>query len=116
MSAQRRRAIAIQLTQLERQLRQLAWWSEQPPTPEALSSQAPFCLDTLSFEAWLQWVFIERMEQLLVEGKPLPQRSAMRAMGEQAWEGRASGDLLQVLAALDELLTQAQPPAALDDL
>ncbi|MCL7461995.1 YqcC family protein [Pseudomonas sp. NW5] len=98
--------IADGLLALEQQLRQLGWWSEAPPAPERLASTAPFCVDTLLFEEWLQWVFIVRMRSLLERGGPLPSSSAMQAMGEQAWAPRGApvAGLLAALERLDHLI------------
>ena len=43
-------ALADQLLLIERELRVLGVWASSPPAPEALASQEPFCVDTLSFE------------------------------------------------------------------
>ena len=64
--------LAEQLLLIERELRLQNWWSEQPPMSEALASQQPFCVDTLAFEQWLQWIFLPRMKQLLESAAALP--------------------------------------------
>ena len=63
-------ALAEHLLLIERELRVLGWWQEQAPSAEALASQEPFCVDTLTFEQWLQWIFLPRMKQLLEAGAP----------------------------------------------
>ena len=64
--------LADQLLLIERELRRLGWWAETAPSAEALASVEPFCVDTLSFDQWLQFVLIPRMEQLVVQQAPLP--------------------------------------------
>jgi uncharacterized protein YqcC (DUF446 family) len=53
------------LEELECQLKATGLWSQQTPPSEALMSSAPFCIDTLRLEQWLQFVFLPRMRQLM---------------------------------------------------
>lgn len=101
--------VADQLLLIERELRQLGWWQSEAPSAEALASQAPFCVDTLAFEQWLQWIFLPRMKVLLESASPLPKTSGIREMAEMAYREqphRARG-LLELLGEFDRLLTRA---------
>ncbi|MBS7325634.1 MAG: YqcC family protein [Thiopseudomonas sp.] len=73
------------LLEVEAELRRLGWWSEQAPHAAALASREPFCLDTLRFEQWLQWVFLPRMHALIRESGDLPQHSAITEMAEVSY-------------------------------
>ena len=44
------------LTAIEEELKALAWWSDTPPSDEALASPLPFGVDTLSLPEWLQFI------------------------------------------------------------
>lgn len=94
-------ALADQLLQVERELRMLGLWAAEPPSAEALASQQPFCVDTLDFEAWLQWIFLPRMKQLLDAGGPLPTASGIRPMAEECFSGRET-EMRALLAALED--------------
>lgn len=97
--------LADHLLEIERELRLAALWSAQPPAADALASDQPFCIDTLAFEQWLQWVLLPRMKVLLEEARPLPRSSGVTEMAEMAWAGRADLDaLMRVLRAFDRLL------------
>ncbi|WP_263144625.1 YqcC family protein [Pseudomonas sp. RIT-PI-AD] len=99
-------AVADQLLSIERELRMQGWWSERSPSQEALSSQAPFCVDTLAFEEWLQWIFLPRMKLILEEGAELPRASGIRPMAEVAYRERATQarGLLTALGVFDRLI------------
>lgn len=103
-------AVADQLLLIERELRQLGMWSVKPPSAEALASQQPFCVDTLDFEAWLQWVFLPRMKRLLEMAGPLPTASGIRPMAEERYKGREAevGALLTALGTFDSLIGSAR--------
>lgn len=99
--------LADQLLLIERELRLLGWWEELPPAPEQLASQEPFCVDTLDFHQWLQWIFLVRMKGILEQGLPLPSASGILAMAEMAWQARPeTAALRQQLEAFDALITQ----------
>lgn len=103
-------AVADQLLLIERELRLLGWWASESPSAEALSSQQPFCVDTLDFEAWLQWIFLPRMKQLLESAGPLPTASGIREMAEVSWQGREAqaAVLLAALGEFDWLIRSAR--------
>lgn len=82
-------------------------WSVTQPSVEALQSRAPFCVDTMAFETWLQFVFLPRMHALVDGRLPLPSTMQIAPMAEVAFEGRNVSSLLQVLTALDTLLNQS---------
>jgi len=98
--------IADQLLLIERELRSLGWWAEVSPSDDALASQAPFCVDTLAFEQWLQWIFLPRMKIILENDLELPHASGIRAMAEEAYRERLTeaGRLLDALEAFDRLI------------
>lgn len=94
---------------IEHELHVLGWWSVEPPSAEALSSQQPFCVDTLAFEEWLQWIFLPRMKHIIEQGQPLPAMSGILQMGEMVFVGRSeqAGGLLQLLGAFDRLIADS---------
>lgn len=101
--------IAEQLLLIERELRALGWWDTTPPSEQALSSQEPFCVDSLEFEQWLQWIFLPRMKVILERDLPLPNASGIVEMAEMVYSGRQNeARLLQKhLARFDQLIVNA---------
>lgn len=101
--------VADCLLVIEMEMRRLELWSEQWPGDDALASSQPFCVDTLSFDQWLQFVFIERMKVLVEGGHPLPTVSGIAPMAEEYFRGRAAGGqtLVRHLAEMDRLLGEA---------
>lgn len=99
--------VADCLLQVEIELRQLGVWEAAPPSPEALQSTQPFCIDTLEFTQWLQFVFVERMKVIIENDHPLPAVSGIAPMAEEHFRGRPeSGDgLVRALEDIDRLLS-----------
>lgn len=103
----RHTAIAATLIDLEAQLRQLGQWDSVPPPAEALASQQPFCVDTLTLPQWLQFIFLPTLYRMLEEGEPLPERCGIAPMAQEYFRdsGLACNELIACLVEVDELLS-----------
>lgn len=101
--------VAEQLLLIERELRVLGWWDAQAPDVQALSSQEPFCVDTLAFEQWLQWIFLPRMKHVVEAGMALPSACGIQPMAEQVYGGQAEKArvLIKLLGEFDQLIVGA---------
>ncbi|REL32384.1 YqcC family protein [Thalassotalea euphylliae] len=95
------------LYQLEQEMRHLKLWSIVKPRVEKLMSAAPFCVDTLRFEQWLQYIFLPQMYQLIKNKQPLPTQIALCPMAEVAFVGLSdkAADLINIIGDIDELLS-----------
>ena len=102
-------ALVDQLLLVERELRLLGWWSRVPPSAEALASRQPFCVDTLQFHEWLQWIFLPRMKQIVERGEALPAVSGIREMAEVCYrQSRPEvARLLDALGEFDRLISES---------
>jgi uncharacterized protein YqcC (DUF446 family) len=78
-----RHLLSTLLTELENELKATNLWQFNRPSDHALESRMPFAIDTLSFPEWLQFIFIEKMTQLLQSGQPLPREMAITAMATE---------------------------------
>jgi|AntRauTorckE5430_2_1112549.scaffolds.fasta_scaffold00016_12 uncharacterized protein YqcC (DUF446 family) len=98
--------VADRLLAVEIQLRQMNCWHSEPLAAEKYLSQEPFCLDTMTFEQWLQFVLLARLKQLIEDHQPLPTVSGVAPMAEEHYRGDSGPGpaLIRELAALDELL------------
>lgn len=99
--------VAELLIDVEASLRQMNLWQEEPPSAEALASTQPFCIDTLGFDQWLQFIFLPTMYQLIESGQPLPTECAIAPMAEEYFRGSElpSQSLENALSAIDRLLS-----------
>lgn len=103
-------SIADHLLLIEQELRLLGWWEERAPSAEALASVEPFAVDTLSFEQWLQWIFLQRMKIILENDLPLPNASGILEMAEMVYVDRVqeSTQLRRLLSEFDELIRSSR--------
>ena len=107
MSATSLALIADQLLLVERALRVQGWWEASAPSAQALASEQPFCVDTLDFSQWLQWIFLPRMKAIIETGADLPAVSGILPMAEQVYgaDRREAAALLKALGDFDRLIT-----------
>ena len=96
---------------LESALREQELWDEVVPPRESLQSVHPFCVDTLSFTQWLQFVFIERVKLIIEQQAPLPASSEIVPMAQQwfAQSAYAGNKIIHILGNFDELVDRPNP-------
>jgi len=103
------------LDQIETELRRLKLWDDNnPPPPEAFDSELPFFCDTMTFEEWLQWVFLARFRALLEGNHPLPDACQVAPMAEEYYSQSAldTRGLLAALAAFDDIFIASKGSSA----
>ncbi len=95
------------LRALECEMRDQGRWEQRAPSAKALASTQPFAVDTLSFDQWLQWVFIRQLRRMLSMRLPLPSDCAVCPMAEAVYGADdADGERLRaILAKVDALLS-----------
>ena len=98
--------IADVLLEVEATLRTSGKWEKSRPPAAALVSAQPFCLDTLRFEQWLQWIFLPRMKQILEQNMPLPAKSGILVYAQESLpkEDPPTGSLLVLIKRFDDLI------------
>ena len=93
------------LNELDAELIKQGLHTPDRPSDEALASTQPFAIDTMSFTCWLQWIFIEKMRQVIDAGGPLPQPCHISEMGEMyAREAHFPAELVQLLKRIDDCI------------
>ena len=99
--------IADILLEVESTLRTNGKWEPDQPSAEELTSSIPFCMDTLKFEQWLQWVFLPRMKTTLEETRPLPAKSDIFTYAKEYlhWDDPSTDNLLMLIKRFDDLIT-----------
>ena len=89
-------------------MRRLDLWSETTPSAEALASTAPFCVDTLSFPEWLQFVFLERVYLIVQQSLSLPASSGIAPLAEEYFvtDSTDAGMVIALLRRFDNLIEE----------
>ncbi|MFD1007755.1 MULTISPECIES: YqcC family protein [Oceanisphaera] len=89
------------------ELKALSWWQIEPPSAAALASTEPFCLDTLTFAQWLQFVLLVRLQAMLDAKMPLPSQISIYPMASESFKSETADTsrLKEAIAQLDECLS-----------
>lgn len=100
--------IAGLLEVLSQELKFNELWQEHQPSQEALASNEPFCIDTLPFEQWLQFIFIPRLSLMIKQGEALPNNIALLPMAAESFKLLSTkvNTLLNVIKKIDESMSQ----------
>ena len=97
--------LASLLIDLELELRRADLWSAETPSTEALASVEPFCVDTLDFQQWLQFILLPRMNTLIATQAPLPDKCDITAMAETVWPANVQANpVIDVLRQFDNVI------------
>lgn len=88
------------------QMQEQNLWQASPPSKEALSSPEPFCVDTLTFCEWVQWIMLPRLEHMAKSEATLPGNSDMFTMAKEAFKriNADTSELLSLILQLDQCL------------
>jgi uncharacterized protein YqcC (DUF446 family) len=108
MSASRAEIEAV-ADEVERTMRALGVWSDPPPP--LVPFQAPFGMDVMPFEHWIQLVLVPRMREIAATGASLPASSHLAAHAVREFDGRYDmAPLIDVLRRVDGLSSFAGRP------
>ncbi len=101
------RRLASLLQTVEKELRAMQLWEEQMPSAEALASDQPFALDKLSFNQWLQFIFLPKMAGIVETDSALPESCSVAPMAEEFYKAEQVDalSLVRHLAAIDALIS-----------
>jgi len=94
--------IAVTLAAITAQMQEKSLWQDTPPSEDKLASKLPFCVDTLAFSQWLQWVMFPKLFVIIETKATLPNKSNMAVMAEQAFKTE-SADTKQLLVLIKQL-------------
>ena len=108
LQLKKRRLLLELLNQLESELRKQGLWQASKPSESALSSTAPFAIDSLTFVQWLQFIFLEKMTQLIQFSLPLPESMSVLPMAEEYFKNQSvsSAAIIAVIARIDLLISE----------
>ena len=111
MTHSRHHQLISLLIDIECELRRAGLWHSEAPSAEDMASVEPFCVDTMDFSQWLQFVFLPRMHALLQSDAPLPTQCDIATMAETVWSNhRAALPVIRTLRAFDQTIAANRSP------
>ena len=99
-------AVISLLEQIQLEMETLTLWQSTAPSQSQFQSSIPFCMDTMSFSQWLQWVYIGRLRAIIEAGGVLPAGAQVHPYAQESFkvEGIRSEPILKMIEQLDKLL------------
>lgn len=89
---------------LQAELERLGWWSDTPPSDEAMADPGPFGMNSLTPAQWLQFVLIARVSEVAHGRGEFPRASNVAAWAARELDGYDETDgLRRLLREFDEL-------------
>ena len=104
MSDVRYPALLRALQELKQQMQQQDLWSQVAPSEKALASTQPFCVDTLEFEQWLQFVMVPTFMRMMEQHLALPNQCDISPMAQHMWQQRYD-TVQQQIKRIDTLIS-----------
>jgi len=100
--------ISTLLSDLAFELKSLNLWQTLQPSAAELSSSTPFCFDTLTFEQWLQFIFIPKLMVMINQQQALPTKISLTPMAEEAFKhlSMSAKPLIDVIKRIDKTLAE----------
>ncbi len=98
--------LASLLQAVEKELRAMQLWEQQMPSAQALASDQPFAIDKLSFNQWLQFIFLPKMAGIIEAASALPENCRVAPMAEEFYKAEQvdASSLIRHLTAIDTLI------------
>lgn len=99
--------VTAKALELEMELRRLDRWQNAPLPKEMFESMGAFGENTMTFEQWLQFVLIERIQQIVTDHDEFPSGSMLATYAVRAFDGdQDASQLHQILSVLDDLINK----------
>lgn len=97
--------VAAKISEIEAEMKRVGLWQEKPLDPEQYNFTRAFAMDTMSFDQWLQFIFIPRVKQIIETRGEFPPSSMVAAQAVREFDGSTfETDRLQsLLSEFDRL-------------
>lgn len=102
--------LADLLLELEMVLRKTDLWEMDVPSEQDLTSQEPFCIDTMNFLQWLKFILLPTFKSMIESHASLPSQCNISPMAEEYLvsglvKGSESVAIVHVIQSIDTLLS-----------
>jgi uncharacterized protein YqcC (DUF446 family) len=98
------------LDAIESEMKRIGMWQADPLAPGKFDDMGPFGANTMSFEQWLQFVFVPNVRAIVAERGEFPSQSQVSQKAYREW--KMWGDmpdvdtLLELLRKFDSLFNR----------
>jgi len=97
-------AVAAKLDEIEEEMKRVGLWQEKPLAPEQYNFTSAFAMDTMSFDQWLQFIFVPRVRGIISAGGGFPASSSVGAQAVREFDTHPNAQrLITLLSEFDRL-------------
>src|SRR5262249_23452021 len=96
--------VAAKLDEIEQEMKVVGLWQEEPLAPEKYNFTRAFAMDTMSYDQWLQFVFLPRVRDIISTKGKFPASSSVGAQAVREFDAYPNaGGLITLLSEFDRL-------------
>jgi len=96
--------VAAKADEIEQEMKRVGLWQEKPLAPEQYNFTSAFGMDTMSFDQWLQFVFLPRVREIISTRSKFPVSSSVGAQAVREFDGYPNAErLITLLSEFDRL-------------
>src|SRR5215467_6373067 len=97
-------AVAAKLDEIEEEMKRIGLWQEKALAPEQYNFTSAFAMDTMSFDQWLQFIFVPRVRGIISAGGGFPASSSVGAQAVREFDTHPNAQrLITLLSEFDRL-------------
>lgn len=101
------RQASVKAGEIETELKKLSRWDSHPLSPEKFENMGAFGSNTMTFEQWLQFILLPRIQEIVREHGEFPDSSELAPYAIRYFDGDPQADgLHQLLYDLDALINR----------
>lgn len=99
-----RETVSQKIAGIEAEMKRINMWQDEELPPEKYEFSEAFAMDTMTFNQWLQFIFIPRVHEILESGGEFPSRSMVAAQAVREFDGYdEASELIRLLSEFDDL-------------
>src|SRR5215469_12765383 len=96
--------VAAKLGEIEQEMKRVGLWQEQPLKPEQYNFSKAFAMDTMSYDQWLQFIFVPRVKEIISTRGKFPASSSVGAQAVREFDTYRNAErLITLLSEFDRL-------------
>jgi len=99
-----RETVTQMIADIEAEMKKINLWQDEDLPPEKFEFRQAFAMDTMTFDQWLQFIFIPRVHDILDNNGSFPKSSSVAAQAVREFDGYTqASNLLHLLSEFDAL-------------
>lgn len=99
--------VKAKANEIEAELKRLNRWSHEPLHDEQYEDMGAFGMNTMAFEQWIQFILLQRIEEIIQEHGDFPAGSSVGVQAIRVFDGDPDASQLQsLLSELDYIINQ----------